>query len=144
LIEGCLYYFKDEKASSADAGPEGVVQLVEVDIQPLDTDKIQLTATNGSLQYVKFERKKPPQMVRGVSVLLLRASSLKTRDKWLYRIRKSYVHANFTGEVATGPPTDLRSVSEVTSPSLTDTPDSDHPGKLLRRDLCISIRAVRE
>jgi hypothetical protein len=113
LTEGCLYYFKDQKASSADAGPAGMIQLVEVDIRPVDNDKIQLSATKGSLQYVKFEKKKPPEMVGHVQVLLLKASSEKTRDKWLYRIRKSYVHANFTGEVGSNPPGDLHSMSGI-------------------------------
>jgi hypothetical protein len=138
LTEGCLYYFKDQRASSADAGPAGVIQLVNVDIQPVDDNKIQISSTEGNLQYVKFEKKKPPEMVRDVSMILLRASSLKTRDKWLYRIRTSYVHANFTGEVGTNAPGDLKSVSEVTSPSIIDgmepgestTGDSDSQGPL--------------
>jgi hypothetical protein len=120
LTEGCLYYFKDNHESSEDVGPLGVIQLVNVDIQPVQDNKIQITSTEGSLQYVKFEKRKPPEMVKDVSALLLKAPSTKTRDKWLYRIKTSYVHATFTGEVGTTPLGDLKSVSEATPTTLTE------------------------
>jgi hypothetical protein len=134
LTDGCLYYFKDQEASSCDGGPAGVLQLVNVDIQAVDDNKIQIASTEGALQYVKFEKKKPPQMVRAVAQILLRASSRKTRDKWLYRIQTSYMHASFTGEVGTAAPGDLRSVSEVMSPSISEPDVARMDGKPIESD----------
>jgi hypothetical protein len=115
LTEGCLYYFRDNRPASADSGPLGVFQLVNVEIQSIENNKIQILAKNGDLQYVKFKRK-GPQLVRGVTTIILRASSKKRREKWLYRIRTSYVFANFTGETGpVGSPGDLKHVSEVAS-----------------------------
>jgi hypothetical protein len=120
LTDGCLYYFRDDRPASADSGPLGVIQLVNVAIQSLEDNKIQIVAKGGELQYVKFERG-GPQLVRGVTAMILRAASTKRREKWLYRMRTAYVFANLAGETgAGGSPGDLKSVSEVASTSTTE------------------------
>jgi hypothetical protein len=101
LTNSCLYYFTDDSQVSADR-PKGMVQLVGVTVRPVGSRKIEIAATAGCVQYVKF-RKRRPEMVRGVEKIFFRMQSTKSRDKWLYRIRTSCVYSNFTGE--NGPPT---------------------------------------
>jgi hypothetical protein len=93
LAEGCLYYFRGDSPESADAGPFGVV---DVDITKVYEMRIQITATDGSMQFAKFERKKI-RVVSAVTTIWLRPASLMLSDRWFYSLRTSRMFARCTG-----------------------------------------------
>lgn len=96
LADSSLYYFRDRSKLSADA-PQGVIQLVGVDLNALGSDRIELRAKkNQFIQYVKFRKKKPPEIVKGVRTIEFGAESRALRDKWLYRMRTSCVYTSFS------------------------------------------------
>lgn len=97
LIDSCLCYFRDGRQKSADEGPLGMIQLIGVEVLSVDDDKIQIRAYDGVIQYVRFERR-TPELVRGVSTILLKASCTRLRDRWLYRILAWRMLSHFTGE----------------------------------------------
>jgi hypothetical protein len=108
LIDSCLCYFRDDQPKSADEGPLGMIQLIGVEVLPVDDDKIQIRAHDGVIQYVKFERRKS-DLVRGVATILLKAASPKLRDRWLYRILSWGMLSHFTRDP---PPNTRRDASE--------------------------------
>lgn len=94
LANSCLYYFNDTHVDGE--SPQGMIQLVSVSVTPIDDDKIELSSLEGDLQYVKFKRKKP-DIVRNVQTITFRASSKRSRDKWLYMMHTSCVYSSFAG-----------------------------------------------
>ena len=98
LADSSLYYFRDRSKMSEDA-PQGVIQLVGVDFNAIGDDKIEVRARkNTFLQYVKFRRRKRPEIVKGIRVMEFGAASREIRDKWLYRMRTSCVYQSFATE----------------------------------------------
>jgi hypothetical protein len=121
----CLYYFADSSPASAEAGPLGMIQLIDVDIRRVKSTKIQIVSTVRDIQYIKFERKKP-ELVRGVAQIMLRAASLKRRERWFYRLKTSYVFLRCAGDTSTAQiPGDLTMIPQATSTSLGDL-DAEH------------------
>jgi hypothetical protein len=98
LTDGCLYYFRRNRDEGADAGPLGMIQLLGVRIAAVDIDQIQIAAETGTLQYVKFSRRRP-MLAQGIISVLLRARSRKSRDKWLFLMESSRMFAAFTGDI---------------------------------------------
>jgi hypothetical protein len=98
LTDGCLCYFKDSRGATVDAGPLGVIQLVSVNVQPVGTNRISVSALQDreDIQFVRFKKRRP-SLVKGTRTILLRAETEAARDKWLYRMRTTCVYSGFRG-----------------------------------------------
>jgi hypothetical protein len=97
LANSCMYYFKTTRQLASDPPPDGMIQLVSVTVAPIGDDRIQLTSITSELEYVKFPKKRPPQIMKGVKSMVFKAGSNPEREKWLYRMRTSCVYSHFSG-----------------------------------------------
>jgi hypothetical protein len=94
-----LYYFESTRALSD--MPLGVIDVSEVNVQPLEEDQLVILAQGEEIRYVKFLRGKPVP-VRGVREIQLKAPSMSRRNKWIYRIRTWGVYTGFVGPAELG------------------------------------------
>ena len=102
LANSCLYYFKDDSELSKDT-PLGMIQLTEVDVSfefPHNKElenSVVLSSLANEIQYVKFDKKRIPQIKTGVKRIFFKSNDKYELDKWLIRIRKSSIISNFQG-----------------------------------------------
>jgi hypothetical protein len=129
LTHSFLYYFESKRAVSD--RPIGVIELRLVNVQPLDENQIVITAQRDEIQYVKFVRRKPVP-VKNVRVIILRDTTMFSRNKWVYRLRASGVCTGFNAE-------DLADLAEV-APEMMD----EQMGSQRQSPSAVSIRRFSE
>ena len=98
LANSCLYYFKSDSPENKD-DPIGMIQLVSVNVSlsPNKPNRIIISSTQGPIQYVRFDQKKP-ELMNDINEIYLEAPSIHAAEKWYYKINHSIVYSNFGNE----------------------------------------------
>jgi cytohesin len=96
LADSCLYYFN----KPGDVSPLGLIKLSDVSVSIFEQSKFRILIDGGDIdvQYVKYQKKQGPRLVKGVKTVKLEIKEKDTFEKWFYRLRQSVVFSNFNNQ----------------------------------------------
>ncbi|KAH0787535.1 Sec7 domain containing protein [Histomonas meleagridis] len=91
LVNSSLYFFKDNSQESKD-DPLGSIQLTEVEILESHRKNVEFiirTVEDKQMQFVSFDKKKTPQIMKDIRMVFLKAKNKDEREKWITWLRRS-------------------------------------------------------